>query len=495
MRPSTTPSTCRMTSRGGEAGGAGAEGSPVAETDSGAARGVRASQKIPPLTARKSAAAAPVRQVPPPERVPRSNSKLGTASTTALRRQSCRSGDRACSLRGRSVGERSSSGGSSGSPRAKASSRAKRSSSRYRPKASTATARTAVPYSPAANPGVMPRKRGPRGKGSVIGYHIPCHPARRKAATPPAHASEVACRVSAGAEAAERTRAPARPGYGSAAPRARRFLANRTTSIPSIPAARSASPKVAAVDMAALPPPPPPPNARPPRPPRPPKGERAVGPDQNQPGLRGPEPPVAEPERPEHRGLEIDVDRQHEVEHHGDERDPQVRVGGKPDAHPHRDRRVGVHQVIEVVAVARALVAAHPRQRAVEAVAQPVRDQHGARGPQPHAAERGQGVRRAGARRAEDAQDGEMIGPHHRRQPRGEGPQQPALRLGEEEGQFTRGVGHKASSRLGSSAARTARRAAPRADGPRRPARRAAGSAAGGPRRRRRSSGRADSAS
>src|SRR2546428_14133116 len=92
----------------------------------------------------------------------------------------------------------------------------------------------------------MPRNRGARGTGSVIVYHIRCHPPQRKAATAQPHASDVACRVLAGADPAGRARGLTRPGYGSAAPSSRRFLANRTTSIPPIPAARSASPTLAA---------------------------------------------------------------------------------------------------------------------------------------------------------------------------------------------------------------------------------------------------------
>ena len=76
--------------------------------------------------------------------------------------------------------------------------------------------------------------------------------------------------------------------------------------------------------------------------------------------------------RPERLRLEVHVDRQQQVCKRHAEADRQQHVRRQPEAHADRDGGEGVHEVVEVVAVARPLDPAHAGERAVEAVAEPL---------------------------------------------------------------------------------------------------------------------------
>src|SRR5690606_12748204 len=115
----------------------------------------------------------------------------------------------------------------------------------------------------------------------------------------------------------------------------------------------------------------------------PPQQRDRVQQDQDHADLCGPELAVAEAELAEHVRLEVHVDGHHQVHDDDGERDRGQHEVGEPEAEPDDAGRVRVRDVVEVVAVARPLGAADARERAVQAVAEPLDDEQRAGRPQP----------------------------------------------------------------------------------------------------------------
>src|SRR5207244_13178329 len=84
-----------------------------------------------------------------------------------------------------------------------------------------------------------------------------------------------------------------------------------------------------------------------------------------------------------------------------------------------------------------------------EAVSGPLHDEQEAQGEQPRGAVVGENVRQADAGGGEDAEGGQVVGPDGGGNPGGQEPEQAALRLGQQERQFTSCRGHSSILRGG----------------------------------------------
>jgi len=98
--------------------------------------------------------------------------------------------------------------------------------------------------------------------------------------------------------------------------------------------------------------------------------------------------------------------------------------------------------MIEVVAVARALGAPHPCERAVERVAEPMHDEQATGRPQPDRILVGQRIGHGDADRRQHAEGGQVIGHHPGRQAAGDPLEHAPLGASEQEGLLTRGGHH-----------------------------------------------------
>src|SRR5882672_3532769 len=155
-----------------------------------------------------------------------------------------------------------------------------------------------------------------------------------------------------------------------------------------------------------------------------------------------PDAAVRDLEDAEHGRLEIHVDRKCEIHDHEAERQAEVHIWRQPDPETDDGGRERVHHVIDIVAVLGPLGAAHARERAVEAVADPVHAEHQARDPEPGGVVRRERVRGPGTHRAERAEHRQVVGSEHARHVLGEEPQHPPLDAGQEKRHLARCVRH-----------------------------------------------------
>jgi hypothetical protein len=139
-------------------------------------------------------------------------------------------------------------------------------------------------------------------------------------------------------------------------------------------------------------------------------------------------------------GLEVRVDRQDEVGDHDHEADGEQHVRRQPEADPDRGGGEGVHEVVEVVAVAGPLGPADAGEGAVERVTEPVHNQQGARRPEPGLVAVGEHVRGGDAERGQDPERREMVRHHPGRHAPGDPLEGAGLGLGEQELLGTRGI-------------------------------------------------------
>src|SRR6266550_4649822 len=172
------------------------------------------------------------------------------------------------------------------------------------------------------------------------------------------------------------------------------------------------------------------------------KRERGVQHHEQQADFGRPDATVGDLEDAEHSRLEIHVDRECEIHDHESERQAEVHVWRQPDPETDDGGRERVHDVIDIVAVLGALGAAHARERAVEAVADPVHTEHQARHPEPGGVVRRERVGGPGTHRAERAEHRQVVGSEHARHALGEEPQHPPLDAGQQKRHLARCVRH-----------------------------------------------------